>query len=439
MRFRNVACCTAGRLPSPRGLPRGEGQGEGPSCRVRAIASAPSRPKAPQPEPASVNRRCHSRNARCCSTGHPRARSSNRTVPSTRSPDGTGTRCSTPPIWRTPSGAPSPRRPAQPAPAALLAPIGSQEVWAAGVTYWRSRDARMEESSPGGRRQLLRPGVRGRAPRAVHEGHRPPGGGTGRPPAPAPRRPLDRARARAGAGRQPPRPDRRLHHRQRSVLPLHRGGKPALPAAGQDLRRLRRAGPGPAGHLPPPAPRDGDPARASAARAARSSPAPPPCPRCAGRPPSLVEFLFREASFPTGCFLFTGTGIVPPDDFTLQAGDEIRIGMPPDRHAGEHRGLTRSISGRWRRDLGRPRDLPHSSALVVLHRLDQLLPGVHHEGAVAGHRLGDGDPGQQQQPGRRGPTPDRAGGPARPRPAGRAARPSPVSPRSPTRAAPSNR
>src|SRR5436190_18199003 len=33
-----------------------------------------------------------------------------------------------------------------PAIAALLAPIGSQEVWAAGVTYYRSRDARMEES-----------------------------------------------------------------------------------------------------------------------------------------------------------------------------------------------------------------------------------------------------------------------------------------------------
>ena len=38
-------------------------------------------------------------------------------------------------------------RPAQ-APAAedILAPIGSQEVWAAGVTYYRSRDARMQES-----------------------------------------------------------------------------------------------------------------------------------------------------------------------------------------------------------------------------------------------------------------------------------------------------
>src|SRR5579863_9623388 len=32
----------------------------------------------------------------------------------------------------------------------LLAPIGSQEVWAAGVTYFRSRDARMEESKSAG-------------------------------------------------------------------------------------------------------------------------------------------------------------------------------------------------------------------------------------------------------------------------------------------------
>jgi 2-dehydro-3-deoxy-D-arabinonate dehydratase len=32
----------------------------------------------------------------------------------------------------------------------LLAPIGAQEVWAAGVTYLRSRSARMEESATSG-------------------------------------------------------------------------------------------------------------------------------------------------------------------------------------------------------------------------------------------------------------------------------------------------
>jgi 2-dehydro-3-deoxy-D-arabinonate dehydratase len=40
---------------------------------------------------------------------------------------------------------------------------------------------------------------------------------------------------------------------------------------------------------------------------------------------SLVEYLYRETSFPSGCILLTGTGIVPPDDFTLERGDEIAI------------------------------------------------------------------------------------------------------------------
>ena len=42
-------------------------------------------------------------------------------------------------------------------------------------------------------------------------------------------------------------------------------------------------------------------------------------------PESLVEYLFRDNAFPNGCVLLTGTGIVPPDDFTLQSGDGIRI------------------------------------------------------------------------------------------------------------------
>jgi 2-dehydro-3-deoxy-D-arabinonate dehydratase len=43
----------------------------------------------------------------------------------------------------------------------------------------------------------------------------------------------------------------------------------------------------------------------------------------------LVEFLFRECSFNKGCFLMTGTGIIPPGDFTLQSKDEIRISIDP--------------------------------------------------------------------------------------------------------------
>lgn len=39
----------------------------------------------------------------------------------------------------------------------------------------------------------------------------------------------------------------------------------------------------------------------------------------------LVSWLGRETSFPEGAVLLTGTGVVPPDDFTLAVGDEITI------------------------------------------------------------------------------------------------------------------
>ena len=39
----------------------------------------------------------------------------------------------------------------------------------------------------------------------------------------------------------------------------------------------------------------------------------------------LVSYLYRENSFPYGCLVMTGTGIVPSSDFTLKKEDEIRI------------------------------------------------------------------------------------------------------------------
>ena len=46
-------------------------------------------------------------------------------------------------------------------------------------------------------------------------------------------------------------------------------------------------------------------------------------------PKILVEYLLRENSFPKGCFLMTGTGIVPPSSFKLSSGDLIRITIEP--------------------------------------------------------------------------------------------------------------
>jgi 2-dehydro-3-deoxy-D-arabinonate dehydratase len=43
------------------------------------------------------------------------------------------------------------------------------------------------------------------------------------------------------------------------------------------------------------------------------------------QPADLVGWLGRDNSFPEGAFLLTGTGIVPPDDFTLAGGDLVSI------------------------------------------------------------------------------------------------------------------
>ena len=44
-------------------------------------------------------------------------------------------------------------------------------------------------------------------------------------------------------------------------------------------------------------------------------------------PQDLVSWLVRARNFPPGVVLLTGTGIVPPPDFTLAAGDEVRIAI----------------------------------------------------------------------------------------------------------------
>lgn len=44
-------------------------------------------------------------------------------------------------------------------------------------------------------------------------------------------------------------------------------------------------------------------------------------------PEELVSYVYYECSFPYGCMIMTGTGIVPGHDFTLQSGDEIQISI----------------------------------------------------------------------------------------------------------------
>ena len=47
--------------------------------------------------------------------------------------------------------------------------------------------------------------------------------------------------------------------------------------------------------------------------------------RMARRFEDLIAWLGRDQTFPHGVILLTGTGVVPPDDFTLEPGDSVRI------------------------------------------------------------------------------------------------------------------
>jgi len=42
----------------------------------------------------------------------------------------------------------------------------------------------------------------------------------------------------------------------------------------------------------------------------------------------LASYLFRSQKFPNGAMLLTGTGIVPPDEFTLAEGDVVEVEIP---------------------------------------------------------------------------------------------------------------
>jgi 2-dehydro-3-deoxy-D-arabinonate dehydratase len=45
------------------------------------------------------------------------------------------------------------------------------------------------------------------------------------------------------------------------------------------------------------------------------------------KPQELVNYVYRECSFPNGCLVMTGTGIVPPATFTLQVDDVVDINI----------------------------------------------------------------------------------------------------------------
>jgi len=210
----------------------------------------------------------------------------------------------------------------------LLPPIGSQEVWAAGVTYYRSRDARMEESKSAGGGDFYDRVYSAARPELFFKAtpHRVVGQGA-------------KVAIRADASWSVPEPE--------LVLFVTPGGRIAGYTVGNDMSSRDVEGENPL-YLPQAKVYDRscalgpcllvseDPLPASTEitiqirrDGSRVFSGTTTLKEMKRKPEELVEYLYRSSSFPQGCFLFTGTGVVPPDSFTLQHGDEIAITIPP--------------------------------------------------------------------------------------------------------------
>ena len=206
----------------------------------------------------------------------------------------------------------------------LMPPIGSQEVWASGVTYHRSRDARMEESESAGGGDFYDRVYRAERPELFFKAtpHRVVGPG-------------GKVAIRSDAKWSVPEPE--------LALMISPTGKILGYTVANDMSSRDIEGENPL-YLPQ-------------AKVYDRSCALGPCvlvtsnqlprtteirleilrnekPAFRGsttlkelkrEPKTLVDYLYRDNSFPNGSFLLTGTGIVPPDTFTLTHGDEIRI------------------------------------------------------------------------------------------------------------------
>jgi 2-dehydro-3-deoxy-D-arabinonate dehydratase len=207
---------------------------------------------------------------------------------------------------------------------ALVAPIEEQEVWAAGVTYYRSRTARMAESEASGGMSFYDRVYTAERPELFFKStpHRTVGPG-------------GPVRIRHDSKWNVPEPELTL-----LVSPK---GKILGYTVGNDMSSRDIEGENPL-YLPQAKVYDGS---CSLGPGILISEAPLALTtgihieiRRAGssvfadsttlaamkrNPTELVEYLFRENSFPNDCFLLTGTGIVPPNSFTLASGDEIAI------------------------------------------------------------------------------------------------------------------
>jgi len=208
----------------------------------------------------------------------------------------------------------------------LLAPLESQEVWAAGVTYLRSREARREESRGAASfydqvYEAERPELFFKATPSRAVGHLSPVGIRSDSTWSVPEPELTVAVSSSGRvfgftigndmssrsieGENPLYlPQAKVYQRSCALGPCLLLAEEALPPDTEIALELLRDG------------------KAVVAGSVAIS-------RMKRSLPELVGFLFRDNVFSLGCYLMAGTGVVPPQDFTLRQGDRISITIEP--------------------------------------------------------------------------------------------------------------
>jgi 2-dehydro-3-deoxy-D-arabinonate dehydratase len=206
----------------------------------------------------------------------------------------------------------------------VLAPIGSQEVWASGVTYYRSRNARMEEAKTAGGGDFYdrvynaeRPELFMKATPNRVVGHR------------------GKVAIRSDATWSVPEPELTLLAGPKGNILGYtigndmssrdiEGENPLYLPQAKVYDRACALGPGilvTEEPIPTSTEIELKILRSGQVVFAGST----ALTELKRKFSTLLEYLYRDNSFPNGSFLLTGTGVVPPDEFTLQHQDEIQI------------------------------------------------------------------------------------------------------------------
>jgi 2-dehydro-3-deoxy-D-arabinonate dehydratase len=208
----------------------------------------------------------------------------------------------------------------------LLAPIGTQEVWAAGVTYLRSRDARMEESKESGGASFYD---------KVYEAERPELFFKAQPHRVAAHD--EDVYIRRDSSWNVPEPELTLFIDSKGEIQAYtigndmssrsiEGEKPLYLPQAKVYQRSAALGPClfvPATPISPMTKismvihRGGKNAYTGEVAISQIK----------RKLPELASWLYRDMDFPQGCFLMTGTCLVPGNDFPLAEGDKIDISI----------------------------------------------------------------------------------------------------------------